>query len=121
MGIAFQIKDDLLDFAPTSATGKPKGGDLKERKMTLPLIHDLQSKSKADRRRTIRAIKRSAKDPSTAARLMKDIQNGPGIAYAEAAMRRHRDEAVALLDALPDTPARQSLIDLVDFTISRKK
>lgn len=121
MGIAFQIKDDLLDFAPTSATGKPKGGDLKERKMTLPLIHDLQSKSKADRRRTIRAIKRSAKDPSTAARLMKDIQNGPGIAYAEAAMRRHRDEAVALLDALPDTPARKSHIDLVDFTISRKK
>ena len=121
MGIAFQIKDDLLDVAPTSATGKPKGGDLKERKMTLPLIHDLQSKSKGDRRRTIRAIKRSAKEPETAARLLNDIQNGPGIAYAEAAMRQYRDEAVALLDALPDTPARQSLIDLVDFTISRKK
>ena len=119
MGIAFQIKDDLLDFTPTSATGKPKGGDLKERKMTLPLIHDLQSKSKADRRRTIRAIKRSAKDPVTASRLLSDIQNGPGMAHAEAAMRRHRDEAVALLDGLPDTAARQSLIDLVDFTISR--
>ena len=121
MGIAFQIKDDLLDFAPSKATGKPKGGDLKERKMTLPLIHDLQKKSHRERRRTIRAIKRSADQPDVAAKLLDDIQNGPGMAYAERAMTQHRDQAVSLLEALPESEARSALIDLVDFTISRKK
>lgn len=121
MGIAFQIKDDLLDFAPTKATGKPKGGDLKERKMTLPLIHDLQTKSPRERRKTIRAIKRSADHPETAAKLLEDIQNGPGIAYAEQAMLGHRNRAMDLLKELPESEARESLMDLVDFTISRKK
>ncbi len=121
MGIAFQIKDDLLDFTPSKATGKPKGGDLKERKMTLPLIHDLQNKSPRERRRTIRAIKRSADQPDLIARLLEDIQNGPGMAYAERAMMEHRDRAVSLLEALPESEARSALIDLVDFTISRKK
>lgn len=121
MGVAFQIKDDLLDFAPTAATGKPKGGDLKERKMTLPLIHDLASKSKAERRRTIRTIKRSANHPDEASALLREILEGPGIAYAEKAMMSHRDRAVDILDSLPEGPAKMALIDLVDFTISRKK
>lgn len=121
VGIAFQIKDDLLDFSPTSATGKPKGGDLKERKMTLPLIHALQQESPAGRRRMVRSIKRSADRPDVAAQLLDDIQNGPGIPYAQQTMVEHRDRAVDMLSALPDTPAKQALAALVDFTISRNK
>ena len=121
VGIAFQIKDDLLDFAPTSATGKPKGGDLKERKMTLPLIHTLQQQTGSRRRSMIRDIKRSADRPEVAARLLEDIQSGPGIAYAESKMAEHRDRAVAMLNALPESPARAALAELVEFTTSRKR
>lgn len=121
VGIAFQIKDDLLDFAPTSATGKPKGGDLKERKMTLPLIHTLQMQTAGERRRMIRDIKRSAERPDVAAKLLLEIQSGPGIQYAESKMAEYRDQAIAMLEALPSSPARTALADLVEFTTSRNK
>jgi len=121
MGIAFQIKDDLLDFTPSADTGKPVGGDIKERKMTLPLIHTLQSLGTIQRRLLIRRIKRSSDHPSEAEAVMREILAGPGMAYAKERMREHRDRAVALLDHLPEGPAKKSLIELVDFTISRSK
>ncbi len=121
MGIAFQIKDDLLDFTPSAQTGKPKGGDIKERKMTLPLIHTLQSLGMLQRRALIRRIKRSKDHPEDAEKVMQLILDGPGMAYAEAKMTAHRDRAVALLDGLPDGPAKSSLLQLVDFTITRRK
>lgn len=121
VGIAFQIKDDLLDFAPTSATGKPKGGDLKERKMTLPLIHTLQMQSRGGRKRMIRDIKRSASQPEVASALLADIEAGPGIRYAEEKMAEYRDRAIAMLQDLPASPAREALTELVHFTTSRRK
>ena len=121
VGIAFQIKDDLLDFAPTSATGKPKGGDLKERKMTLPLIHTLQMQSRGERKRMIRDIKRSATQPEVASDLLADIEAGPGIRYAEEKMAEYRDRAIAMLQDLPASPAREALAELVHFTTSRRK
>ena len=121
VGIAFQIKDDLLDFAPTSATGKPQGGDLKERKMTLPLIHTLQMQTGGERRRMIRDIKRSGDRPDVAATLLAEIQAGPGIRYAETKMAEYRDQALALLEALPNSASRNALADLVEFTTSRNK
>ena len=121
VGIAFQIKDDLLDFAPTSATGKPKGGDLKERKMTLPLIHTLQVQSRGERKRMIRDIKRSAAQPEVASALLADIEAGPGIGYAEDKMAEYRDRAIAMLQDLPASPAREALAELVHFTTSRRK
>ena len=121
MGIAFQIKDDLLDFAPSTVTGKPSGGDVKERKMTLPLIHTLQSLSTLQRRSMVRGIKRSKDNPNEAQRIMERILEGPGMAYAESKMKFHRDRAVALLEPLKDGAAKTALIELVDFTISRKK
>jgi octaprenyl-diphosphate synthase len=121
VGIAFQIKDDLLDFAPSSATGKPKGGDLKERKMTLPLIHTLQMQSRGERKRMIRDIKRSATQPEVASALLADIEAGPGIRYAEEKMAEYRDRAIAMLQDLPASPAREALAELVHFTTSRRK
>jgi len=121
VGIAFQIKDDLLDFAPTSATGKPKGGDLKERKMTLPLIHTLQMQPRSGRKRMIRDIKRSASQPEVASALLADIEAGPGIRYAEEKMGEYRDQAIAMLQELPASPAREALTELVHFTTSRRK
>lgn len=121
VGIAFQIKDDLLDFAPTSATGKPKGGDLKERKMTLPLIHTLQMQSRSGRKRMIRDIKRSASRPEVASALLAEIEEGPGIRYAEEKMAEYRDRAIVMLQDLPASPAREALAELVHFTTSRRK
>lgn len=69
----------------------------------------------------IRDIKRSADRPEVAARLLEDIQSGPGIAYAESKMAEHRDRAVAMLNALPESPARAALAELVEFTTSRKR
>jgi octaprenyl-diphosphate synthase len=121
MGIAFQIKDDLLDFSPSAATGKPAGGDIKERKMTLPLIHTLQCLGPMKRRSLIRRIKRSADYPEDAQAVMGEILEGPGMAHAEQKMYEHRDRAVALLNVLPAGAARNALVELVDFTISRTK
>lgn len=121
MGIAFQIKDDLLDFAPSALTGKPKGGDIKERKMTLPLIHTLQCLGGLQRRALMRRIKRSGDHPDDAEQVMQAILDGPGMAYAESQMRLHRDRAVAMLEGLPEGEARRALAALVDYTINRKK
>ena len=121
VGLAFQIQDDLLDLGEGDRTGKPTGQDIRERKMTLPLIHTLQQQSGGRRRSMVRDIKRSADRPEVAARLLEDIQSGPGIAYAESKMAEYRDRAVAMLDALPESPARAALADLVEFTTSRNR
>ena len=69
----------------------------------------------------IRDIKRSADRPDVAAQLLEDIQSGPGIAYAHSKMTEYRDRAIGMLDALPESPARVALADLVEFTTSRHR
>ena len=119
IGIAFQIRDDLFDFG-TDKVGKPLGIDIKEKKMTLPLIHALNTAGGGERRRIIRTIKKYAHKPEKVAEVIAFVHASEGIAYAEAAMHRYRDEAFALLHQLPVSPAREGLEALVNYVVDRK-
>ncbi|MBC6996681.1 polyprenyl synthetase family protein [Neolewinella lacunae] len=119
IGIAFQIRDDLFDFG-TDNVGKPLGIDIKEKKMTLPLIHALNQAPAGERSHIIRLIKKYSDKPEKVAEVIRFVHASAGIAYAEAAMYRYRDEAFALLHQLPSSPARESLEALVNYVVERK-
>lgn len=119
-GIAFQIKDDLLDFNNGKNTGKPSGGDIKERKMTLPLIHLLDNSSYLEKRKIINIVKNHNQDPDKVALLIDKVNQSGGIDYAHKKMEENLQNAFKILDTLPDTPWRKSLRDLVQFTIDRQ-
>ena len=119
IGIAFQIKDDLFDFG-TDDVGKPRGIDIKEKKMTLPLIHALQQAEPRQRRRIIRTIKKHADQPDKVAEVIAFVHASDGIAYARTAMLRYRDEAFALLHQLPASAARDSMEALVNYVVDRR-
>ncbi len=118
IGLAFQIKDDLLDYGEDQI-GKPLGIDLKEKKMTLPLIHSLNQASWYDRRKVISLVK-NHKGNKKELQWIKDfiIQN-QGISYSQKVMLEYKDEAMELIKPFPESPSKQSLIDLVNYTIER--
>jgi len=119
-GIAFQIKDDLFDYSKSLETGKPNGIDIKEKKMTLPLIHLLSISGWAEKRRIINIVKNNNDNPLKVAALIQQVKDQGGIAYAEKRMLEYRDEALLLLSEFEISPARESLRKLVIFTTERK-
>ncbi len=121
LGIAFQIRDDILDFTGTESTiGKPVGGDLKEKKFTLPLIHAFTN-APSDRRKTVlRSLKKGVKRKDIDD-IIRFVEEFGGIAYARATAETYRDRAMEQLAALPDSEAKQSLLQLADFVVTRKK
>ncbi|KAF0203458.1 MAG: octaprenyl-diphosphate [Bacteroidetes bacterium] len=119
-GIAFQIKDDLFDYSKSMDTGKPNGIDIKEKKMTLPLIFLLTNASWLDKRRIINIVKNHNDDPVKVNALIKEVYEKGGIAYAEKKMFEYRDAALELLRQFPDNTSRNSLEKLVIFTTDRK-
>jgi len=120
-GLAFQIKDDLLDLGDGKRTGKPTGQDIREKKLTLPLIHTLQVADGHARRRLIKLVKRAPKDPEAVREVMDAILNGPGLKYAREKMMALRNEAVEILNDFEEGDAKKALIDMLDFTIQRNK
>ena len=120
-GLAFQIKDDLLDLGDGKRTGKPTGQDIREKKLTLPLIHTLQVADGSARRRLIKLVKRAPKDPEAVREVMDAILNGPGLKYAREKMMVLRNEAVEILNDFEEGDAKKALIDMLDFTIQRNK
>jgi octaprenyl-diphosphate synthase len=120
-GLAFQIKDDLLDLGDGKRTGKPTGQDIREKKLTLPLIHTLQVADGNARRRLIKLVKRAPKDPEAVREVMDAILNGPGLKYAREKMMMLRNEAVEILNDFEEGDAKNALIDMLDFTIQRNK
>ncbi len=120
VGLAFQIKDDLLDLG-NDPTGKTKGVDIQEKKMTLPLIHALEKADKKEKKHMIGLIKNHSHQREKVAEVVRFIHDQGGIAYAEASMRRLQAEAEALLNDFPDNLYRESLRQLVAFTVSRNK
>jgi octaprenyl-diphosphate synthase len=121
VGMAFQIKDDLLDYGDSAQTGKPTGIDVQEKKMTLPLIHALNKASWAERRKVINIVRRHNTNPKKVAWLLDYVAQNGGIRYAKETMHQYTEKALASLGNLPASPARQSLEDLVKFTIERGK
>ncbi|MFO7999060.1 MAG: polyprenyl synthetase family protein [Bacteroidales bacterium] len=119
-GIAFQIKDDILDFERDTAKGKPSGVDIKERKMTLPLIHIINQATYSEKRNIINTVKNHNLDPERVAQLIDLVYNKGGVDYAFKQMISYKDQALKMLKAMPDLPARTSLEQLIEFTTSRK-
>ncbi len=119
-GIAFQIKDDLFDYGD-SDIGKPTGIDIKEKKMTLPLIHALQQTDKSTRKSIIRIIKSDKKDKANVSKVIQFVIDNGGITYAQKNLMEYHQKALSVLDEIPDANNKQSLIDLLDFVINRKK
>ncbi len=120
VGIAFQIKDDLFDYGQAEI-GKPLGIDIKEKKMTLPLIYALNQAGFFEKRRIINLVKNESENPKKVAEVIQFVKNSGGIEYATEAMNRYVVEAQALLDTFPQSAYRQSLQQLVQYTIERSK
>lgn len=120
VGIAFQIKDDLFDFG-TDDVGKPLGIDIKEKKITLPLIYALNKASAAEKRRIINLVKNHNDETDKVEEIIYFVRNSGGLAYAEMQMHRYQEEAFEILNKFPLNESRTSLEQLVRFTTERKK
>jgi octaprenyl-diphosphate synthase len=122
IGIAFQIKDDLFDYeSSVSLIGKPVGIDIKERKMTLPLIYALNNSSKKEKRWMINVVKNCNEDQKMVTQLIEKVKISGGIEYTKKKMYEYRQEAMDIINTYPETPSRQSLIDLILYTTERDK
>ncbi|HSN60194.1 MAG TPA: polyprenyl synthetase family protein, partial [Ferruginibacter sp.] len=119
VGIAFQIKDDLFDYG-TDNIGKPTGNDIKEKKLTLPLIYTLNNTDSATKKRLIYSIKNNNKDPQKVKEIIEVVSKSGGIEYAQQKMIDYRDEALGILNSFDETPVRKALEDLVRYTTDRK-
>jgi octaprenyl-diphosphate synthase len=119
VGIAFQIKDDLFDYGKEDI-GKPTGNDIKEKKLTLPLIYTLNNVPAAAKRELIYIIKNENKNPKKVQFVINTVTDVGGIKYAFAKMNTYRDEALEILYSFPDSPVRKALEGLVRFTTDRK-
>ncbi len=119
VGIAFQIKDDLFDYG-NEAVGKPTGNDIKEKKLTLPLIYTLNHINRAARREIIYIIKNHNKDHEKVQQVIRKVIETGGIDYATRQMNSYRDEALAILHQFEDNDARKGLEELVRYTTDRK-
>ena len=120
IGIAFQIRDDLFDFG-TDDVGKPLGIDIKEKKMTLPLIYALDKTDKSTKRHIINLIKNKSTDPEKVAEVVDFVRKSGGLEYAKQVMYNYRKEAFDILESFKDSAAKTALIDLVTFVTERKK
>jgi octaprenyl-diphosphate synthase len=121
VGLAFQLKDDIFDFGSAADIGKPTGNDIREQKMTLPIIYTLNNAPIAEATE-LRNIIKNHNDSETHIRNAIDIvKRNQGIAYAEQKMRSLGNEAKSLLLEFPDNDAKMALIGLVEYTMNRTK
>lgn len=120
VGMAFQIKDDLFDYG-SAEIGKPLGIDIKEKKMTLPLIYALRNTSFLDRQKIIFIIKNQSHIQKKVQEVIAFVKDSGGIEYAQKAMENFYKEAQAILQTLSDSQYKTSLSNLVQFTIMREK
>jgi octaprenyl-diphosphate synthase len=118
IGMAFQIKDDLFDYGEEEI-GKPLGIDIKEKKMTLPLIYALSKADWLTKRRIIGIVKKESDKPKKVKEVIAFVKKSGGIEYAHEVMDRYHKDALNILKDFPDSPYKTSLIQLVQFTIDR--
>jgi octaprenyl-diphosphate synthase len=119
VGIAFQIKDDLFDYG-NEDVGKPTGNDIKERKLTLPLIYTLQNLDPARRKKMIYSLKNENTNPQKVKEIIDIVKETGGISYTESKMQQFRDEALDILHGFSPSPVRDALEELVRYTTDRK-
>ncbi len=120
-GIAFQIKDDIFDYQSKGILGKPTGNDIKEKKITLPLLYVLNQAEPSEKMRILGLVKRKNKNTSVVNELIQMVKNKGGLDYAEQKMNEFREKAIAGLMEFNDCQARESLIDLMNYITTRQK
>ncbi len=121
IGIAFQIKDDLFDYQKQGIIGKPVGIDIKEQKMTLPLIYALQNCDSSKRREVIRTIKKHHNKPKKVKEVIAFVQKSGGLEYAKEKMHEYQAKAINIISDFPNSDAKKSLEALIQYVINRKK
>ncbi|MEP7278064.1 MAG: polyprenyl synthetase family protein [Bacteroidota bacterium] len=119
VGIAFQIKDDLFDYG-NEDVGKPTGNDIREKKLTLPLIYTLNTCSNSQKKELIYIIKNENRRKEKVNQVIEVVKKSGGIGYSQQKMEEYRDKALQLLYGFEDSPVRQSLEELVRYTTDRK-
>mgnify|MGYP001119352456 FL=1 len=119
IGIAFQIKDDLFDYTDAKI-GKPTGIDIKEQKMTLPLIYTLNNCSKKEKAWIINSIKKYNKDKKRVKEVIAFVKENGGIEYTTAKMNEYKNKALAILANYPTSPYKKSLLQMIDYVVERK-
>jgi octaprenyl-diphosphate synthase len=120
IGIAFQIKDDLFDYTDDKI-GKPTGIDIKEQKMTLPLIYALNNCSDKDKKWLINSVKNHNKDKKRVKEIIAFVKQNGGIEYTISKMKDYQEKALEILNKYPNSPYKESLILMVNYVIERKK
>lgn len=119
IGVAFQIKDDLFDYSDAKI-GKPTGIDIKEQKMTLPLIHTLNTCSKKEKSWLINSIKKHNKDKRRVKEVIAFVKDNGGIAYTTDRMNEYKNKALAILKDFPASEYKNSLVTMIDYVVERK-
>jgi octaprenyl-diphosphate synthase len=120
IGMAFQIKDDLFDYGETKI-GKPTGIDIKEQKMTLPLIHVLANANPRDKKWLINSVKNHNRDKQRVKEVISFVKDNGGLDYATSKMKQYQEEALSLLSTYPKNPYKDALELMVNYVIDRKK
>lgn len=120
VGIAFQIRDDIFDYLDTNIIGKPIGIDIKEQKMTLPLIFALKTVSEKERKYYFNIVKNQNKNAQKTEELIKFVKKQGGIDYALQIMEDYRKKALEILETFPENDAKKSLTLLLDYIVKRK-
>ena len=121
LGLAFQIKDDIFDYEQVSIIGKPTGNDIKERKITLPLIYVIRNASSEDKKWILNIIKKHNTESAKVKSLIEFVRKNGGIDYSINKMNELRDEALGLLASYPQTEARDAFEGLINYITERKK
>jgi octaprenyl-diphosphate synthase len=117
-GIAFQLKDDLFDYGEANI-GKPRGNDIQEKKLTLPLIYTLNQMKRSSRQELIYLIKNKNRDKAAVKKIISAVEETGGITYARAKMTEYKEAALQILKEFPESPVRQGLEELVGYTTDR--
>lgn len=121
IGLAFQIKDDIFDYGSPGNIGKPTGLDIRERKMTLPLIYVLNTVDSSVKNELINIVKNHNENPKKVQHAIQLVIEHGGIEYAHAKMLQLKSQALELIENIPDSEAKRSLIGLVEYTVNREK
>jgi octaprenyl-diphosphate synthase len=121
MGIAFQIKDDLFDYQPKGIIGKPTGNDIKEKKLTLPLIHSLSKVSKNEQSEILKLVRASKKSTKAVEKVVAFVQQNGGLEYTTIKMQEYKNKALEQLTLYPESDYRKSLEMLTEYIVERSK
>ncbi|MCG8411614.1 MAG: polyprenyl synthetase family protein [Bacteroidales bacterium] len=121
VGMAFQLKDDLLDYQNNGNIGKPSGNDIKEKKLTLPIIYVLKNASQSDQKRILTIVKKHNKNKKKVHEVIDFVIANGGIEYTTDKMHEYQQKALDILAEIPSSDSKEALIELINYVVVRKK